>query len=119
ERRTATTPGFAIGRRVGSRGEGPGRGRGGTLPEVDGTASPRTQLPDQVVHRPDLGVERGGTDADEAHEVGVAPAEPGVAVPSHELAHPVVLALLAAPAQGLDGDHPVERPARLLWRAHS
>src|SRR5262249_59475987 len=80
-------------------------------------ASPRRRPRAEAVHRPDLGVERAGTEAAEAHEVRVAPAEPGVAVPEHELAHPLVLALLAAAVQGLDRDHAVERAARLVVRA--
>src|SRR5262249_16375417 len=89
------------------------------LPEVDGTAPPAAQLAHQVVHAPDVGVELGRHDADEAHQVRGAAPETGVAVLPHELLDAGVLALLAATVQRLDGDHPVERPPALVVGAQA
>src|SRR5262249_26393610 len=94
-------------------------GSGCWMPEIDGPAPPAAQLGHQVVHAPEVGVELSRHDADEAHEVRVAPPEAGVPVLPHELLDTGVLALLAAAVQRLDGDHPVERPLALVVGAQA
>jgi hypothetical protein len=68
---------------------------------------------------PDLRLELRRTEADEAHQMRVAAAERGVAVPRDQVLHAVVLALAAAAVEGLDRHDALERRLRLVVRAES
>src|SRR6185369_15797227 len=88
-------------------------------PEVDGPIAPARERPDEVLGRPDVRLELRRAEADEAHEMRVAAAERGVAVPRDQLLHAVVLALAAAAVERLDGDHALERRLRLVVGAQA
>src|SRR5438876_1557843 len=84
------------------------------LPEVNGAVAPTPKLADQIVQRPDGGLELGGTYADKADEVRVAPTVGPVAEAPDQLRDARVLALLAAAVERLDGDHAIERRLALV-----
>jgi len=73
--------------------------------------SARVQRLHQVVDAADIAIERGGADADEAHQVRVAAAEGAVAVALDQLLHTLVLAAPAAAVERFYRDHTFDLPA--------
>src|SRR5205809_4969192 len=83
-------------------------------PEVDGAVATALQLTHQVVNGADRRLELRRADADEAHQVRVAAPVGLVTVAADQLLDPLVLALPAAAADRLDGDHALQRRLGLV-----